>query len=61
MKRDLEMCSICGTPAWDMRPYGPKGEPICFICAGSPSKSEEIQKHYESQMRFVYEQRSKKD
>mgnify|MGYP001558603717 CR=1 FL=1 len=25
-------CELCGTPNKELRPYGPKGERICFQC-----------------------------
>lgn len=25
-------CELCGTPKQELRPFGPKGEHICFKC-----------------------------
>jgi len=44
-------CCVCGEPErgdaldptgeHDLRPYGPGGQPICWLCASKPEREEE--------------------
>lgn len=37
-------CSICGTPESTsaLLPHGPKGSPICLVCAMAPERLDEV-------------------
>jgi hypothetical protein len=43
-------CYLCGKPH-DLRPYGPKGEMVCYTCAFStPERKAQTEKSFSSQI-----------
>jgi hypothetical protein len=54
---NANVCCVCSQPALpdqadprgrtELRPYGPKGAPICFACALKPENCDETQRQFD--------------
>jgi hypothetical protein len=48
----MSACHYCGTINAECRPYGPKGEMICFACAFStPERKRQTEQSFSAQLR----------
>ncbi len=49
-------CYSCGTEDKELRPYGPRGQMVCYACAFStPEKKAETEKNYITQLQAAIE------
>ena len=47
---DPACCYVCDKIEVELRPYGPKGEWICFDCAMAPHRKEQTEVSYRAQL-----------
>ena len=52
----MKKCYLCGTAKEELRPYGAKGQDICFSCAmETPERKRETETQFENQLSFCAE------
>ena len=50
----MRKCYLCKTSERELRPYGPKGEDVCFLCAmGTPENKRQTERSFENQLNYA--------